>query len=204
MFYQTFGLIYILKSSDLLHFCRSGSTVFGKSDLEGNILHILTRNVIFFYDYSNWGELFPPSCLCGILALRSHDFWEMTLTAKHVLGLFTWKTWKCWMRVHLSWNNHRRKICNETSYPHDSALTKCFVVKITAERCDVFLVGVPQIFDSVKFVAQWSDLVPPSCICGILALRSHDFWEMTLNRKTRVRFHMKNLNMLNESSPQLE
>jgi hypothetical protein len=20
-----------------------------------------------------------------------------------------WKTWKCWMRVHLSWNNHRRK-----------------------------------------------------------------------------------------------
>ena len=24
---------------------------------EGNILHILTRNVIFFYDYSNWGEL---------------------------------------------------------------------------------------------------------------------------------------------------
>jgi hypothetical protein len=22
-----------------------------------NILHILTRNVIFFYDYSNWGEL---------------------------------------------------------------------------------------------------------------------------------------------------
>jgi hypothetical protein len=26
-------------------------------NLEGNILHILTRNVIFFYDYSNWGEL---------------------------------------------------------------------------------------------------------------------------------------------------
>jgi hypothetical protein len=25
--------------------------------LEGNILQILTRNVIFFYDYSNWGEL---------------------------------------------------------------------------------------------------------------------------------------------------
>jgi hypothetical protein len=28
--------------------------------------------------------LVPPSCLCGILALRSHDFWEMTLTTKHV------------------------------------------------------------------------------------------------------------------------
>jgi hypothetical protein len=26
-------------------------------NLEGNILHILTRNVIFFYDYSTWGEL---------------------------------------------------------------------------------------------------------------------------------------------------
>jgi hypothetical protein len=26
-------------------------------NLEGNILHILTRNVIFFYAYSNWGEL---------------------------------------------------------------------------------------------------------------------------------------------------
>jgi len=31
MFYRTFGLIYILKSSVLLHFCRSGPTVFGKS-----------------------------------------------------------------------------------------------------------------------------------------------------------------------------
>ena len=26
-------------------------------NLERNILHILTRNVIFFYDYSNWGAL---------------------------------------------------------------------------------------------------------------------------------------------------
>jgi hypothetical protein len=29
-------------------------------------------------------------------------------------------------------------------------------VKITVERCDVFLVGVPQIFDRVKSVALWS------------------------------------------------
>ena len=42
------------------------------------------------------------------------------------------------------------------SYPHDSTLTKRFVVKITVERCDVFLVGVPQIFDRVKSVALWS------------------------------------------------
>ena len=41
-------------------------------------------------------------------------------------------------------------------YPHDSALTKRFDVKITVERCDVFLVGVPQIFDRVKSVALWS------------------------------------------------
>ena len=31
MFYWTFGPIYILKSSVLLHFCRSGPTVFRKS-----------------------------------------------------------------------------------------------------------------------------------------------------------------------------
>jgi len=31
LFYRTFGLIYILKSSVVLHFCRSGPTVFGKS-----------------------------------------------------------------------------------------------------------------------------------------------------------------------------
>ena len=47
-------------------------------------------------------------------------------------------------------------ICKETNYRHDSALTKRFVVKITVERCDVFLVGVPQIFDRVKSVVLWS------------------------------------------------
>jgi hypothetical protein len=50
----------------------------------------------------------PPSCHCGILALRSRDFWEITLTAKHVFGLFTWKTWKCWMRVHLRDHSKRK------------------------------------------------------------------------------------------------
>jgi hypothetical protein len=42
------------------------------------------------------------------------------------------------------------------SYPYDSTLTKRFVVKITVERCDKFLVSVPQIFDRMKFVALWS------------------------------------------------
>jgi hypothetical protein len=40
-----------------------------------------------------------------------------------------------------------------TSYPHDSALTKRFVEKITVERCNEFLVAVPQIFDRVKSIA---------------------------------------------------
>ena len=31
----------------------------------------------------------PPSCHCGIPALRSHDFGELTLTAKHVFELLT-------------------------------------------------------------------------------------------------------------------
>jgi hypothetical protein len=39
--------------------------------------------------------LVPPSCLCGIFALRSHAFWEMTLTAKHVFGLFTFYRMFC-------------------------------------------------------------------------------------------------------------
>jgi hypothetical protein len=52
--------------------------------------------------------------------------------------------------------NSSKTLCNETSYPHDSALTKRFVVKITVERCDEFLVAVPQIFDRVKSVALWS------------------------------------------------
>ena len=42
------------------------------------------------------------------------------------------------------------------NYPHDSVLTKRFVVKNTVERCDVFLVAVPQICDRVKSVALWS------------------------------------------------
>jgi hypothetical protein len=49
-----------------------------------------------------------------------------------------------------------RSICNETSYSHDSAFTQHFVVKITVERCDEFLVAVPQIFYRVKSVALWS------------------------------------------------
>ena len=42
------------------------------------------------------------------------------------------------------------------NYPHDSVLTKRFVVKNTVERCDVFLVAVSQICDRVKSVALWS------------------------------------------------
>jgi hypothetical protein len=69
------------------------------------LAHYNKKNISILTDFT---YLVPPSCLCGILALRSHDFWEMTLTTEHVFGLFTWKTWKCWMRVHLSWNNQKK------------------------------------------------------------------------------------------------
>ena len=49
-----------------------------------------------------------------------------------------------------------RYICNETNYTHDSALTECFVVKITVEKCDKMKVAVSQIFHMVKSVALWS------------------------------------------------
>ena len=48
-----------------------------------------------------------------------------------------------------------RWICNVTNYPHDSALAKRFVVKVTVERCDKIKVAVSQIFDRVKSVALW-------------------------------------------------
>jgi hypothetical protein len=64
-----------------------------------------------------------------------------------------------------------RYICNETSYPHDSALTKRFVVKFTVERCNEFFVAVPQIFDRVKSVA----LVPPKKNYKGLRFRSYGY-----------------------------
>ena len=67
---------------------------------------IIITNVLILTDPAYFAS---PSCHCDILAMGSRDFWEITLTAKHVFGLFTWKTWKCWMRFQLNWNNHRRK-----------------------------------------------------------------------------------------------
>ena len=54
----------------------------------------------------------PPSCHCGILALRSRDFWGITLREKHVFGLFTFKRRFCTAiflseikyLVYLEWN----------------------------------------------------------------------------------------------------
>jgi hypothetical protein len=48
------------------------------------------------------------------------------------------------------------KYVAKTNYPHDSTLTKRFVVKITVERFDKIKVAVSQIFDRVKSVALWS------------------------------------------------
>ena len=47
MFYRTFGPIYILKSSVLLHFCRSGPAVFGKSAS----LNVRTTYHIYYFTF---------------------------------------------------------------------------------------------------------------------------------------------------------
>jgi hypothetical protein len=58
---------------------------------------------------------------------------------------------------------------------------------------------------NVSILTDFTYLVPTSCLCGILALMSHDYLRDDSNSKTRVRFvYMKNLKMLNESLPQLE
>ena len=44
------------------------------------------------------------------------------------------------------------------------------------------------IITSVSILIDPTYFVPPSCHCGILALRSRDFWEITLREKTRVQF----------------
>ena len=61
---------------------------------------IITTNVSILTD-STYFVL--PSCHSRF---KVAWLWEITLTAKHVFGLFTWK---CWIRVHLNWNNHRKK-----------------------------------------------------------------------------------------------
>ena len=51
-----------------------------------------------------------------------------------------------------------RQIYNETNYPHDHALTKSFVVKITVERCDKINIGSFANFDRVKSVALYTQI----------------------------------------------
>jgi hypothetical protein len=63
-------------------------------------LLIIMKNVSILTDFT---YLVPPFCLCGILTLRSHDFWEMTLTAKHVFGIFTFYRRFC-TAIFFIWN----------------------------------------------------------------------------------------------------
>jgi hypothetical protein len=49
-------------------------------------LLIIITNVSILTDPAYF---FPPSFHCSILALKSHDFRDITLTAKHVFSLFT-------------------------------------------------------------------------------------------------------------------
>jgi hypothetical protein len=86
MFYRTFGPIYILKSSVLLHFCRSGPTVFGKSannkslyvlacvtrELKYIITHIST---LIFVGLSWWYCSWIHNYLCNQCLLPLKRVW---------------------------------------------------------------------------------------------------------------------------------
>jgi hypothetical protein len=89
----------------------------------------------------------PPSCHCGILALRSCDIWEITLTVKHVFGLFTWKTWK-WKVID---KYVAKRIIHMTPLSQSVLLWKLLLKGATKSRSQF-----SQIFDRVKSVALWS------------------------------------------------
>ena len=84
--------IFIMKSGartikQIFRFVKYLSTFF-YTYLPLNIhfqLIIITNNSIL----TDPAYFVPPSCHCGILTLRSCDFWEITLREKHVFGLFT-------------------------------------------------------------------------------------------------------------------
>jgi hypothetical protein len=80
-FSRTFGLIYILKLSVLLHFCRSGPTVFGKSDL-GLISFIFTAAGVFAWGFN----FFFPLC-CGICENVFHFFTLACLKPPNSFGI---------------------------------------------------------------------------------------------------------------------
>ena len=88
------------------------------------LLDCTVKNVSKLTDFT---YLVPPSCLCGILALRSHDFWEIWKAIDEYNELFTW------LRSH-------KAFCCENY---------CWKVR-------QILGAVLQFFDRVKSVALWS------------------------------------------------
>jgi hypothetical protein len=120
----------------------------------------------------------PPSCHCGILALRSHDFWELTLTAKHVFGLLTFYrrfctsislsvikifiqprvkyfiyiNQKCYFLLWLF--QLRWTLIQHVHVFHVKNRTRVLLLELAlkshVKRCDKIKVAVSQIFDRVK------------------------------------------------------
>jgi hypothetical protein len=72
MFYRTFGPIYILKSSVLLHFCRLGPTVFGKSEIVNTRMRDMTSVKI-------WDTSYPKQWLFN---RKSHMHMKVSLLSE--------------------------------------------------------------------------------------------------------------------------
>ena len=108
----------------------------------------------------------PPSCHCGILALRSRDFWEITLRKKHVFSLFTfYRRFFIWNKIfsqprvkyftninqkcyfllwlfQLSWN-----LIQHFHVFHVNKPNTCFAVKVISQKSR----------DLIARISQWQD-----------------------------------------------
>jgi hypothetical protein len=94
---------------DFVEYFCNGLVLFLSYDHLNDILSTIDDFWNLFHFLNIFIEVPDGSFICVLGISNLHVTWEITLNAKHVFGLFTWKTWKCWMRVHLNWNNHGRK-----------------------------------------------------------------------------------------------
>jgi hypothetical protein len=100
----------------------------------------------------------PPSCHCGILALRSCDFWEITLREKHVFCLFTF--YRRFAQRFFIWN----KIFSQPRVKYFTNIyQKCYFLLwlfqlrwTLIQHFQVFHVNKPNICFAVKVISQKS------------------------------------------------
>jgi hypothetical protein len=146
-----------------------------------NFTLYVTQCLHFFENHplTDFTYLVPPSCLCGIWLLRDDSNSKTRVRFVYVLPEV----------LHGDFLSEIKYLFNlegnilEASYPHDSALTKHFVVNITVERWDEFFVAVPQID------INWFHLLSPA-ILSLWYSRFEVTWLLRddSNSKTRVRF----------------